>query len=447
MTEGRAQRPVHNPQACAGCAVCLGGCPALVLPDLAWDNDTKRGVLARRAAGGKPLPPCRVACPLGQDIPAYLGRLAQGDAAGALAIILRDNPLPSVLGHVCHHPCQEACASAPVQRPPALRDLKRFAAQAPRPPATPPAAPARLGRGSVAIIGSGPAGLTAAWALLRQGLAVEVLEAEEMAGGLLAWGIPSFRLPPEALAADLDHLAAWGLRVRTGHRVNPAELAGLRRDHLAVILACGALRARRTALPGSGLEGVHWGLDFLKACALGQAPALAGPVVVVGGGNAAMDAARWALRLAGEVTLAYRRDLAQMPALAEELAQARAEGLKLLTRARPVAILGDKAVTGLRLAATAPAAPGPDGRLDFAPLPGQERDLPAASVILALGQESQAADWAMALGLPGLAPGAQGRLLPGLYAAGDLAGGPGTVVGAMASGLDCARAVLAEVAP
>jgi NADPH-dependent glutamate synthase beta subunit-like oxidoreductase len=378
---------------------------------------------------------------LGQDIPAYLGRLAQGDPAGALEVILRDNPLPSVLGHVCHQPCQQACCAAPLQRPLAMRELKRFAAQAPRPPV---ARPSGTPRGRVAVIGSGPAGLMAAWALARGGLEVSVYEAEARAGGLLAWGIPSFRLPPQALAADLDYLAAWGVRVRTNRRVAPAELPDLLREHRAVILACGAPRARRIELPGNGLAGVYWGLDFLKACALGAAPPLKAPVVVIGGGNAAIDAARWALRLAGDVTLAYRRDRQQMPAFGEEVAQGLAEGLKLLTRVQPLAILGDRAVHGIRLAAT---EPDPDGSARFRPLAGQEQDLAAGSVILALGQQSQAADWADALGLPGLTPDARGRLRPGLYVAGDLAGGPTTVVEAMASGLACARSILAEGNP
>ena len=163
--EGRTHRPVWREERCGACAVCVGGCPAFVFADLADETDTKRGRMAQGLAGVEPAqatPPCRAACPIGQDIPGYLERLAQDDQAGALEIILKDNPLPGVLGHVCNHPCQGACASAVVQAPPQVRELKRFAALAPRPPVPPPTGAAR---GQAAVIGSGPAGPMAAWEL------------------------------------------------------------------------------------------------------------------------------------------------------------------------------------------------------------------------------------------------------------------------------------------
>lgn len=440
---GRGAHPVLRPEACGVCGVCAGGCPALVLGDLGGDDETRRGVLAQRAAGATPsdLAPCRVACPLGQDVPAYLARLARGDREGALGVILEHNPLPAVLGHVCHQPCQAACLAGAVTAPPAIRELKRYAALAGRPPLKPHV---RRRPGRVAVLGSGPAGLGAAWVLARGGLLVTIYEAEDRAGGLLAWGIPPFRLPPAALQADLDHILAQGVRLELNRRLEPAQALKLRRDHLAVILACGAPRPRRVDLAGADLDGVHLGLDFVKACALGRPPDLRPPVLVVGGGNLSLDAARWALRLAREVTLVYRRDQEHMPAFAEEIAQARAEGLAMLLRRQPLAIEGGERVQGLRLAACAPGQPGPDGRPLFAPLPGQETTLPAGSVILALGQESAAPAWAAGLGLGGLAPDEQGRLAPGFYGAGDLLSGPATVAQALAGGLACGRAVLRE---
>ncbi|MFZ5585826.1 MAG: FAD-dependent oxidoreductase [Thermodesulfobacteriota bacterium] len=445
--EGRTQRPVMHEERCGVCAVCAGGCPAFVFPDLARETDTKRGVLAQSATAGRDQsrPPCRAACPLGQDIPGYLARLAAGDQAGALEIILADNPLPAVLGHVCHHPCQQACASAPIQPAPQVRELKRYAALAPRPPAPPPAGRAR---GQAAVIGSGPAGLMSAWELAKAGVAVTVFEAEPVIGGMLAWAIPPFRLGRQALTDDLAYIAAHGVKFVSGRRVSPDEVRAMIARGQGVVLACGAPAATRADLPGAHLAGVHWGLDFLKACALGAPPALAGPVLVVGGGNVALDAARWALRLTDDVTLVYRRDRDQMPAYAEEIAEAEAEGLKLAFRLAPTAIAGREGqVSGLVCQVTAPGQPGPDGRAAFAPTGAEPVSLVAGRVILALGQNSEAPAWSDGLGLGQFRPGPDGRLAPGLYAAGDLVSGPATVVAAMAQGRAAARALIEELWP
>lgn len=444
--EGRTHVPRVDEALCGVCGICRGACPALVSPDLATgETDTVRAALAPHASqsrGG--LPPCREACPLGQDINGYLGRLAQGDQDGALEIILRDNPLPSVLGHVCHHPCQKACLSGPVQTPPAIRDLKRFAAQAPRPAPSP-----RQGRPvvRVAVVGAGPAGLAAAWELARQGGQAVLYDAQPVAGGLLAWAIPDFRLPREALARDLDYVLGLGVELKLGQALSPQQVAELRKEYDAVILACGAPRAKRAGLPGEDLPGVWQGLDFLRESALGNQPRLTAPVVVVGGGNVALDAARVARLLVDQVTLAYRRDREQMPAYAEEIQAAEAEGVEFIFRVQPVALEAGVygGVASLKLQGTTPGHSAPDGRVVFLPDPYDEGSLEAGSVILALGQESEAGAWARGLGLASLESDAQGRLAPGLYVAGDLVTGPATVVDAMAGGIKAARAIMDEV--
>jgi NADPH-dependent glutamate synthase beta subunit-like oxidoreductase len=444
--EGRTHKPVFNETLCGSCGVCRGACPATVAFDLAAESDTLRGVLAAQVKAKSELPPCREACPLGQDIPGYLACLAGGDQNGALEVILRDNPLPSVLGHVCHHPCQEACLKPAVGQQPMVRELKRFAALAPRPQVAKLKTPAK---GKVAIIGSGPAGLAAAWSLAKVGIKPVIFEAEAKAGGMLAWAIPDFRLPQAALLTDLEYVQAHGVEIRLNSAVDFAALDKLRADYDAVILACGAPLAKLSGLPGENLKGVWLGLDFLKACALGRPPQLKSPVIVVGGGNVAVDAARSALRMDAKVRLVYRRDREAMPAYAEEVEAASAEGLDMHFLRKPLAIEAGPdgaAVAGFKISATKLEGLDQDGRPAFKDLMGSEEIMEAGSVILALGQNTQAGDWARALGLKSISPDEKGCLAPKLYAAGDLVTGPATVVDAMAAGISCARAIMEELA-
>ncbi len=442
--EGRTHRPSFNEALCGSCGVCRGACPALVAHDLATEADTLRGALAPHVNTESSLPPCRQACPLGQDIQGYLACLAKGDQAGALEVILKDNPLPSVLGHVCHHPCQQACLKPAVGQQPLVRELKRFAALAPRPTVEKLKSGAKA---KAAIIGSGPAGLAAAWSLAKAGIQPVIFEAESMAGGMLAWAIPGFRLPQAALHTDLDYVMAHGVEIRLDSPVDFAALKELRSEYDAVILACGAPLAKPAGLPDDDLSGVWLGLDFLKACALNKAPQLQSPVLVVGGGNVALDAARTAMRMDAKVRLVYRRDRNSMPAYGEEVEAAQAEGLDMVFLRRPLALeAGPKgAVAGLKVCSTQLVGLDSDGRPAFADLPGSEEVMEAGSVILALGQNSQAREWAHALDLELLSPDDKGRLAPGFYAAGDLVTGPATVVEAMAAGLTCARTIIEEL--
>jgi heterodisulfide reductase subunit A len=297
-------------------------------------------------------------------------------------------------------------------------------------------------------VGSGPAGLAAAWILAGQGVRVTIYEAQQVAGGMLAWAIPPFRLPREALEEDIAYVLNHGVDLKLNTCLEPEEVLGLRRENSAVILACGSPRAKEIDLPGSDIPHVWLGLDFLRQAALGSLSEIKGPVVVIGGGNVAMDAARWCLRLTEDVTLAYRRDRQQMTAYAEEVEAAIGEGLKLVFRVQPATIESgdDSRPAFVQFLETAPAEMDEDGRRNFAPIAGREKSLLAKTVILALGQKSEAGIWATGLGLEAITPNPQGLITTGLYAAGDLVTGPATVVEAMAGGIACARHILQGVA-
>jgi len=433
---GRTHRPELRPELCGTCRICQDGCPARVFRDLAAESDTMRGRLAKgdEIRSLQEQPPCRLACPIAQDIPGYLNRIAEGDADGALEWVLQHNPFPAVLGQVCHHPCERACISGSLQRPPAIRAIKRFASMAARPEIK---VPDRF-KGKVAIAGAGPAGLAAAWALRREGVRPVVYESLPVPGGLLVSAIPPFRLPRKSIREDVEYILRHGVELRLDAHLAAEELRTLLSEYDAVILACGAPRAKQSDILGSRLPGVWLGLDFLRRLAFGRAPEIIGPVVVIGGGNVATDAARWAVRTAAPVTVIYRRDREDMPAYPEEVEACAREGIEFLFRSQPVAFEGEprSGIRQIRVQATTPGDPGKDGRRSFIPV-GNRRTIPVRTVILALGQEQNLDKWTGGLGI--------GALADRIYAAGDMITGPATVVEAVAGGIQCARRILREV--
>jgi NADH-quinone oxidoreductase subunit F len=444
MVQARTHRPELQPELCGTCRICLSGCPGRVFKDLSTETDTIRGRLGKEDQKLQEQPPCRLACPLAQDIPGYLHRIAEGKAESALEWILRENPFPAVLGHVCHHPCEQACISGSIQPPPAIRELKRFASMAKRPEIKLYAGPPR---GKVAIVGAGPAGMASAWALSREGIKVTVYESLPVAGGLLAWAIPPFRLPRKTVQEDIDYILRHGVDLRLKRNLHPEEIAALRSDYDAVVLACGARTPKGMDIPGSRLSGVWLGLDFLRNAAFGPVPEVIPPVIVIGGGNVATDSARWALRMTSPVTLVYRRDREDMPAYREEVEASLEEGIDFVFRSTPVGFEGDpqNRVHKIRLQETCPAPNGGNGRRSFVPIPGTEKTLAAKTVILALGQEKGFEKWIETMGLDASNSFEDGYLDERLYAIGDMITGPATVVEAVAGGINCARRILREV--
>jgi len=390
--------------------------------------------------------PCVEACPIHQDVPTYAYHIARGEYDRALEAILSRNPLPAVTGYICTHLCQTRCTRNNYEAPVAIRALKRFAAEHGRAALVPAGDTGRR----AAVVGSGPSGLAAAFFLAMSGVQVTIFEAKGRPGGMAALA-PAFRMPPEVLQADLERIVGLGVRIEFGHPVfSPAELLGQGFD--AVYVACGFPQEAGLDIPGLEGEGVYPALEFLERLTRGERPEVGRQVVVIGGGNTAIDAARAARRLSGRpVALLYRRTRAEMPAEAEEVAAFLSEGNLLVELASPKAVLRQAGrVVALECLRNRLGEPGPDGRPRPRPIPGSEFSLPADAVIVAIGQSP---GWDF-LGKSGLALNEDGTIrtdpmgrtsLPRVYAGGDAVRGPETVIAACADGRRAAEAICQDL--
>ena len=378
--------------------------------------------------------PCQEACPAGVDVPRYVRHLREGRFTEALAVVRERIPFPLVCGHACFHPCEAKCGRRQLDSAVAIRMLKRAAAEQGQQPALP--APRSTTGKTVAVIGSGPAGLTAAWYLAMQGHAVTVFEALERAGGMLRFGIPAFRLPDDAVDAEIGRIVKAGVKIRTGARIASAQ-ALLQQGFDTVLIATGAWRSARLGIEGEDAPHVLDGLSFLRRVKSGAAPRLGARVVVVGGGNTALDAARVSRRLGAQVTQLYRRSAAQMPASAEEVAAALEEGVAIDYLCAPARIAAGQ-LTCTRMTLGAPDA---SGRARAQPLSGSEYTMSADTVIVAVGQSVD-------LPVPDASPGAAqvdpatlATAAGGVFAAGDSVLGPASIIEAIAQGRRAAVAM------
>lgn len=392
--------------------------------------------------------PCVAACPVLQDVPEYVGLVEEGMVDQALEAILARNPMPMVTGYVCPAFCQRRCTRWNYEKPVAIRALKRFAAEGGAwQPRLQEVTGHRVAGHRVAVVGAGPAGLSAAFYLALAGVEVTIFEASSQAGGMISWA-PGFRLPREALESDIRRIAALGVEFRFCSEIrSPWDL--LSQGYEAVFLAPGFPGEAQLGIPGEEGPGVYGALAFLRALAEGRAPDLGEKAVVVGGGNTAMDAARAAWRLTGKpVTVVYRRSRAEMPAHPEEVEELLLEGNELLELASPLRVLRKKGkVVGILCVRNALTEPGPDGRPKPVPIPGSEFRLWADSLIVAIGQRP-----APLLGGSPLLFREDGRLMVDpetgetnlfrLYAGGDTVRGPATVIEALSDGRRAAASIL-----
>lgn len=384
--------------------------------------------------------PCNLACPAGNDVRGFIQALKNGGTEAAATVLLRTQPLPSVCGRVCPAPCMHACNREAFDGAVNIRSLERWIADHSALELVKQTAIQRL---SFAVVGGGPAGLSAAYQLALRGHAVTIHEAGPALGGVLRNGIPAFRLPQEVLQRDLERILSLGIETRFNARLGKADLLRLQAEHDALIVCTGFGPALGLAADGAGLAGVEQGLGFLERVKLGKVE-LAGHVVVIGGGNTAIDCARTALRCgAASVKLVYRRSREEMPAIAEEVESAELEGVRLLLHRQPVAFTGNGAVSAVLLAEVEPGSPDESGRRRPVVTP-RTASLACDKVLLALGQSST-----MDL-LPEPWQVRDGRAWQGdqaldVWFAGDCASGEGTVTHAIGNGRRVAHSALSAL--
>ena len=406
-------------------------------------DDYEEHVLRHRCLGGMQNPvPCVALCPAGVDIPGYTVLVKYGRYADAVRLIRQDNPFPSACAYICEHPCEARCRRNMIDDAVNIRGLKRYAVDhagyVPH-----PACAEETGK-TVAIVGGGPSGLSAAYYLALMGHKVTVYEKRAKLGGMLRYGIPSYRFPREKLDAEIESILSLGIEVHTGVTVGrDIWLEKLEQEYDCIYIAIGAHQDKKTGIPGENSKNVISAVEMLRAIGDNEMPDFTGKqVVVIGGGNVAMDVTRSSIRLgADKVTCVYRRRQADMTALPDEITGALAEGAELMTLAAPVRIEADEDGAAKALW----VQPQIIGEVDKAgrPRPGkaalEEVRIPADVIVVAIGQgvEIQGFDQA---GVPiqrgAFVAGLSGQVrdMDSVFAGGDCVTGPATAIRAIAAG-------------
>jgi heterodisulfide reductase subunit A-like polyferredoxin len=394
--------------------------------------------------------PCRMACPANLNVQGYVAMVKMGKYREAVEIIMQDLPFPGILGRICPHRCEKSCRRLELDKAISIRELKRVAADhvdlsdIPVPKIT-------SRNEKVAIIGSGPAGLTAAYFLALDGYQVSVYESMPEAGGMMRYGIPEHRLPRKVLDAEIENLKRYGIQIHThtviGKDITLEEL----REHgaSAIFLAIGAWKGLKLRIPGEETsQGISDVTAFLREVHLGNLKKLDGKVVVIGGGHSALDAARVALRLgAGEAHIVYRRSRTEMLAEPEEVEETEKEGVKIHFLAAPIGISSEnEKVTGIECIRTRLTEEDTTGRRRPIPIEGSEFFIEADYIIPAIGQEPDLGNLANAQGLKvskwnllEVNPETLQTNIPHIFAGGDVISGPATVIEAVEAGQRVAK--------
>jgi NADH-quinone oxidoreductase subunit F len=393
---------------------------------------------------------CQHICPLSQDVPSYIGLIARGKFEEAIKVVRKENPLPLICGRVCHAPCEEKCVAGEWDDPLAIRSLKRFLADY------------EMKRGviveekpksekeqKVAVIGSGPGGLTCAHYLALEGYKVTVFESQPIAGGMLALGIPEFRLPKDVLKYEIDRIQKLGVEIKTNTTVGKdITLDKLKEEYKAIFIAVGAHKGLKMKISGEDSEGVIDAVEFLRDINLNREVKIGDKVIVIGGGNSAIDAARVTKRLGKDTRILYRRTRAEMPAIKSEIEEAIIEGIDIQFLAAPTKVLSSngkiEAIECIRMEL---GDIDVSGRRRPVPIPGSEFKVEVDTLILAISQEPDVSflngnrlnisKW----NTVEVDPETLLTNVEGIFAGGDVVTGPNTVTEAMAHGKIAAQMI------
>ena len=457
-TINKRTRYIHE-DICTGCGECIQQCPVQV-PDKFNEELNNRNAIYLQFPQAVPfkalidkqgVPACRDACPAHVNTQGYVGLISKGFYQEALNMIRERCPLPSVIGRVCPHLCESACNRRELDEPINICGLKRFVADYVRDNLEEDITFLEEKKEEkVAIIGSGPTGLTLAYHLARRGYPITIFEKEPFAGGMLRLGIPDYRLPPEILEADIDHIKRYGVEIKTNTCIGPNLTFDdfKKKGYKAIFISIGLQKSREMKIEGDNLKNIFYGLEFLKKLNLSkELPNLKDKIVgVVGGGDVALDAARASLRLgAKKVILIYRRSELEMPASREEFEMAKEEGIDFQFLTNPVKIIGNKAgkVSEIECIRMELGEFDSSGRRQPIPIENSEFKMKIDTLILAIGQES---DCSL------IQTASQDKLeinkrnlihineltfetnIPGVFAGGEIVKGPGAAIDAIAMG-------------
>jgi len=443
---------------CKACGDCATACPVHV-PNQFDEELSKRAATYRLFPQTIPQTfviekadraPCVATCPAHINVQGYVALIGKGKYKEAIELIYKSLPLPAVLGRVCPHPCETVCRRAEKDQPISICKLKRFAADQVdySSLALPEITPREE---KIAVVGSGPGGLSAAYYLALQGFKVTIFEAAPVLGGWLRVGIPAYRLPRDILDKEIGHILSLGVEARTntalGKDFSLQDLGD--QGFKAVFLGVGCQKGAKLAIPGEDAQGVIQGVDLLSRAALGQQMTGVKKAAVIGGGNVAIDAARTLVRSGAQVTILYRRSRAEMPAFGEEVHAAQEEGVKIEFLVAPVAVeaSGGK-VTGIKCIKMELGPPDDSGRRRPVPVQGSEFVIEVDAIVPAIGQVIDQQLWD---GMPELSRSPRNTIqmdrvtfetsIPGVFTGGDAATGPATVVEAVAAGREAAESI------